>query len=347
MATSTTSADTGLTVPERNRFFYGKLMDVPQFEKDMRYVNDKRWLLNRLVLGSGVVRGLDVTPGAQPNSTLVTIQPGLAIDPFGREIVVPSAVTVDSSQPTDDQGAPVGPWLTNGPVEICLAYAEGGADLEPVLVPDCGGPGTCVYGTTREGFRIIVRIPTVPPPLPPACLLGGPPLSGDIAFYAKLGTRLSLPFPVLPVDSTISLAQVTLAGGASPTIDPRTSRPLVYGNALLYETILCLAVRVEQLGDALILRYVAGDNQSGHQGAAVAKPIVVKLTDVGGAPKAGTVVQFTPTAGSGTATPLTTKTDKAGNAHTTWTLGTAMGTQQITAAAVGSSFTVTFTATAT
>ena len=50
------------------------------------YFNHKRWLINRLVLGSGVVAGLDVRPGPQPHSVMIT--PGMAIDWHGREIIV-------------------------------------------------------------------------------------------------------------------------------------------------------------------------------------------------------------------------------------------------------------------
>jgi hypothetical protein len=44
-----------LGAPERNHFFYGKLMDVTQFEKDARYFNLKRSMINRPVLGCGLV----------------------------------------------------------------------------------------------------------------------------------------------------------------------------------------------------------------------------------------------------------------------------------------------------
>jgi hypothetical protein len=51
---------TSLKTPERNRYFYGKLLDVYHFELEANYFNAKRWLLNRLVSGYGVVCGLDV-----------------------------------------------------------------------------------------------------------------------------------------------------------------------------------------------------------------------------------------------------------------------------------------------
>ena len=39
---------------ERNRYFYGKLLTVRDFESEQKYFNDKSRLLNRLLFGSGV-----------------------------------------------------------------------------------------------------------------------------------------------------------------------------------------------------------------------------------------------------------------------------------------------------
>ena len=47
---------------ERNNFFYGKMMTVRDFFAEQFYFNEKRWLINRMVLGWGVVCGLDVRP---------------------------------------------------------------------------------------------------------------------------------------------------------------------------------------------------------------------------------------------------------------------------------------------
>ena len=33
----------------RNRYFYGKLLDVFHFELEQNYLNGKRWMLNRMV----------------------------------------------------------------------------------------------------------------------------------------------------------------------------------------------------------------------------------------------------------------------------------------------------------
>ena len=47
---------------ERNKYFYGKLLTVDDFETEQRYMNDKRRVLNRFLYGTGVVCGLNVVP---------------------------------------------------------------------------------------------------------------------------------------------------------------------------------------------------------------------------------------------------------------------------------------------
>jgi hypothetical protein len=75
-----------LRTPVRNRYFYGKLMDVYHFELETDYFNSKRWLLNRLLHGWGVLCGLNVESG--PESHQIMIGEGLGIDKWGREILV-------------------------------------------------------------------------------------------------------------------------------------------------------------------------------------------------------------------------------------------------------------------
>ena len=49
-----------LETPERNRYFYGKLLDEASLRMEQSYFNQKRWMMNRLGLGSGVLCGLQV-----------------------------------------------------------------------------------------------------------------------------------------------------------------------------------------------------------------------------------------------------------------------------------------------
>ncbi|MGN1041779.1 MAG: hypothetical protein ACI4PJ_03525, partial [Acutalibacteraceae bacterium] len=71
---------------ERNNYFFGKLMTVRDFESEQTYMNSKRRLGNRMMGGVGIVSGLDVI--LVDNKTF-SLEPGMALDYLGREIVVP------------------------------------------------------------------------------------------------------------------------------------------------------------------------------------------------------------------------------------------------------------------
>jgi adhesin/invasin len=101
-----------------------------------------------------------------------------------------------------------------------------------------------------------------------------------------------------------------------------------------------------------LLEIVAGDGQSGAGGAAVTTVPRVRVSGTTNAPLAGVEVTFAVTAGGGTLLdPAAAITDAAGEASPGgWVLGTAIGTNTLTATIAGSGVTgnpVTFTATAT
>jgi hypothetical protein len=234
-----------LSAPERNHFFYGLLMDVAQFEKGAQYVNAKRSLINRLIIGSGVVCGLNVSADGDD----IVISPGIAIDKWGREVILPEPRTINPATLTDEEGTPTGTTANAGAVvSICLAYAESNADPVPVLVADCDTPGGCAPSTVLESPRILVRETQDPVPNPPDCELQQDfPLPANPDLHSILANRLATGCPdwSTPADPCVALARVTL--GTPNTIDVVGGRQLVYSNALLYELILCLAARVDSL----------------------------------------------------------------------------------------------------
>ena len=77
---------------QRNRYFYGKLMTVRDFELEQKYFNGKRYLLNRLIHGKGLLCGFSNLELFTEGSDEVKIRfrdGGIALDSLGREIVVP------------------------------------------------------------------------------------------------------------------------------------------------------------------------------------------------------------------------------------------------------------------
>lgn len=129
---------------ERNRYFYGKLLTVRDFETEQRYHNGKRSMLNRLVTGAGVVCGLGVT--ASDESTLM-IGSGMALDYQGREIVVPEPV-FRKLQMLEGQETLSG----RQDAYLCLDYAE--ENVDPVNATGALAGAERQFDLTREGYRL-------------------------------------------------------------------------------------------------------------------------------------------------------------------------------------------------
>lgn len=129
---------------ERNRYFYGKLLTVRDFEIEQRYVRSKRQLLNRIAMGAGVVCGFSVT--ASDDTTLV-IESGLALDYQGREIVLAEPM-FRKLQMLEGQEQLLG----HPCAYLCLAYDE--TDIEPVNAVGADTGETRQFNMTREGCKV-------------------------------------------------------------------------------------------------------------------------------------------------------------------------------------------------
>ncbi len=70
---------------EKNNYYYGKLLTAKDFEMEQVYFNHKRYLVNRLLHGTGIVSGLNII--AVDDQT-ISLEPGVALDANGREVVV-------------------------------------------------------------------------------------------------------------------------------------------------------------------------------------------------------------------------------------------------------------------
>lgn len=159
----------------RTRYFSGMLMTDREFEDEQRYQNDRRKLLNRMLHGWGVVCGLKVR-ATNPQSSSVIVEPGMALDCRGNEILVCSEQTIDlSTNPcSSNEVTEQDPCAEYVPVEpdnknlyVVIKYEERGTKPEPVYAP--GGSceeKTCEFSRTQEGFCIDVinYLPRMPHP---------------------------------------------------------------------------------------------------------------------------------------------------------------------------------------
>ena len=75
----------------RVNYEFGMVLGVDEFRQEQKYFLEKDYLYNRALHGSGTVYGLNVTADRPPDNSAevqVTIEPGLAIDQWGRPIVI-------------------------------------------------------------------------------------------------------------------------------------------------------------------------------------------------------------------------------------------------------------------
>ncbi|MDQ3806448.1 MAG: hypothetical protein M3416_21780, partial [Acidobacteriota bacterium] len=163
--TETTNGAFELKAFDRNRYFYGKLMTARDFAQEQAYFNSKRWLINRLLFGSGVVCGLDVSGGGPAPQPLV-VKPGVAIDAHGREIIVAAETKVKIADLLAGLRPAVPPDLTGArDFRLCISYQE--CPQEPV--PAMKGSACeqiCDFNRVREGFSFKLR-EAPPAPTPP------------------------------------------------------------------------------------------------------------------------------------------------------------------------------------
>lgn len=138
----------------RPLYFHGMLLDEKSFRDEQEYHAQKRRLLNRMLYGSGVVCGLELTGSVGGHS--LTLDCGLALDCAGREIFVDSRATLDIPKPPKPDAAKCPPG-TPPKKEICyrilIAFQEQDSDYEQVLLPS----GSCDDKTCKptrkwEGF---------------------------------------------------------------------------------------------------------------------------------------------------------------------------------------------------
>lgn len=135
---------------ERNRYFYGKLLTVRDFESEQKYMNDKRRLINRMLSGSGVVCGLQVV--AVDDKT-ISVETGVAIDYSGREIVVATPVTQKISML---DGFSNNEYAKN--VYLCIAYDEKGKEpVHSIASSSTHSEEMNEYNRIQEGYRLFVR----------------------------------------------------------------------------------------------------------------------------------------------------------------------------------------------
>lgn len=136
MARARTRVSPPLEAPVRPRYFDGRLLTAGDLGREQEYQRSARRRLSLLALGSGVVDGLSISVDADTGS--VNVSPGIAIDKFGREVIVPEPVELCR----DPSG--------RGDAFVVLSYAE--EMIEPT--PSTSNTEGVEYGAVRETYRL-------------------------------------------------------------------------------------------------------------------------------------------------------------------------------------------------
>lgn len=252
-----------LTEPRRNNYFYGKMLDVPQLRLEQDYGKKKQWLMNRLSLGTGVLCGL----GVALEHGKLRVDQGVAIDPLGREIIVPGSFTIDPfapkapcergwKGPAHDPAAP-----PKGPATLWVCYSECLTDQVPSAISDCHGQQRCDAGTIVESFKFRITEGAVDGPafdntfcVPIHEIFKKPAQGGEddngqapVDPHAALCALLGNDCGVVDGPVCVPIATFNYSGEAEISdLKVCEARNRVYSNQVLLELILCLMARVEE-----------------------------------------------------------------------------------------------------
>jgi hypothetical protein len=195
----------------RPRYFTGKLLTVQDLSSEQSYFLDKLRAHNRFLHGSGTVCGLEVGP-TEPPSTSVVVQPGVALDCCGREIVVDAPSEVDLA----DVAAPS---RRSSAVFVTAEYRE--IEVEPAPAP-AGLPGGDQATAIREVAEIAASVDR-PLELSTAYAIGGvrpcQPCPDPRVLLAVVGVKGRRPVTAAAID------MVTRPVVATPTADALEEPP--------------------------------------------------------------------------------------------------------------------------
>jgi len=127
---------------ERNKYFYGKLLSVRDFEDEQSYLRGKDAIQNRLIHGVGIVCGLKVTE--ESSNTKLKISSGVALDCCGREIVLSEPAFIGADR------------FNDGTNYLYLYYDECLNERVPCIVNASTCEEKCDYSRSKETYDFSV-----------------------------------------------------------------------------------------------------------------------------------------------------------------------------------------------
>lgn len=159
--------------PLRNHYFFGKLMDVPDFDVEQRYIVEKFKRHHERLHGTGVVCGLEVTAHPNPacRNRYVVVRPGAALDCCGNEILVLHEEVLDlhAFPAVFELVEQVDGEPADHALQFCVRYRECPTEEVPVLYDECGcDDSRCAPNRILETYEFDVTLdPELAPPVAP------------------------------------------------------------------------------------------------------------------------------------------------------------------------------------
>jgi hypothetical protein len=214
-----------LSTFERNNYFYGKLLTVRDFEAEQKYNIEKDRLIDRLILGEGIVCGLEIQlePQTAANTLNLTLTPGVALDRSGSEIVVSKTISetleIKSSQTQ----------------YIYIEYQE--RDREPIadIANGSSGEQGDRYNRVQETYSLSLSSAAPPEPEPKPELTAESLAELVQEYYShSLKTCCPTKYELIP------LAVVDISETGQATLNEEQTqkiRPILPSNPMLYDLI--------------------------------------------------------------------------------------------------------------
>jgi hypothetical protein len=140
---------------ERNNYYHGKQFTVRDLLQEQSYFNEKRWLINRMVLGWGVVCGLDVSWDRKKRDFVVGS--GMALDCCGHEIIVCDEQRVALEDYEEQRPYAKERTVPEGKFVLCLEYDECQADPKEFPAAGCDDEERTEFNRVRDGFKLRLK----------------------------------------------------------------------------------------------------------------------------------------------------------------------------------------------
>jgi hypothetical protein len=235
-------------VVERLHYYPRQFLSAPAFQLEQSYLRDMRRRHNVAHHLRGIVVGLELKASTSAGAVVITLYPGLAIDGFGREILVMRAWELDSSQFSAFLPSPGG----DSKVGIYVAYDWTAAQEPSPGFELCDEPNQ--FQVVQETFMIVPS--TVAPTDDPIMVDGKEAVTkakaGSITSSPPVPNDKSVPYQELPADEDSKRWYVCLGhvhinptGGFTSVVDlkDRQYAGVVANRVLAQENHLELAPR--------------------------------------------------------------------------------------------------------